>query len=460
MPLRVAVITVGCRANQADSAWLARRLDPRQVRVVAPDEPAEVYLVNSCAVTRAAVRDARKAINRARRRAGAGARILLTGCLVTADTDAVAELGPLWQVVPATERERIPSLIASLAEESSPRSSSSFPRHREPSRSDPDFDFDSGSADALSFGGSEPDVYPLPEALYRTRPSLRIQDGCEQRCAYCAVPAGRGPERSLELGEVFRRLEVLAAEGAREVVICGVNLGRWGRDLRPKRRLSDLIRLLDREAPVDRVRLSSIEPWAVDPAAIEAFGEAKRLAPHLHLPLQSGDDEVLGRMGRPYRAQRFRELVGDLLAVRPELCLGTDIMAGFPGEGAAAFERTLELLRELPLAYLHAFGFSARPGTRAFGLGGRAPSHEIKERVRQLRALGQEKRRRFLRGLVGQVVHPVIESREPATGQVRGVAGRFVTVSCPGPEDLPGELVAVRAEGLDERGRLVGRLLP
>jgi threonylcarbamoyladenosine tRNA methylthiotransferase MtaB len=430
MPLRVALITIGCRANQADSAWLARKLDPALVEVVAPTERAELYVVNTCAVTLAAERDARKTISRIERRAGQEPRILLTGCMVAASPDQIKGLGSLWAVVPATERDRIPGLIHELAQE---------------------------------LGASESetdcaDFHPLPSPLHRARPSLRVQDGCQHGCTYCAVPAGRGAERSMAPDEVLRRLDALRGEGAREVVLCGVNLGRWGRDLRPRQGLADLIRLICQQTPEVRIRISSIEPWALDQRFLEIFGACSNIAPHLHLPIQSGDDGVLRLMGRPFPAGRFEELIGQLSEVRPGFALGTDIMAGFPGEDDRAFERTLELLERIPLAYLHAFGFSPRPGTRASEMDGQISAAELKGRVARLRALGEQKRLTFTRTLVGQRVSPVIEGRERASGLLEGVCGRFVTVMTEGPNSQVGEAVTVLAQEVDEQGRLVGCL--
>lgn len=425
-PLTVSITTVGCRANQADSAQLGRSLDPDRFRVVASREGADVYVINSCAVTAAAERDVRRALWRARRLSGDHARVLLTGCMVTACPERVEALQPLWRVVPSLERARIPQMLAELV-----------------------------PGGALEDRGG----VQTPEALRRTRPSLRVQDGCAMRCAYCAVPAGRGRERSVPASEVRAQLGERVAEGAREVVICGINLGRWGHDLRPRQRLADLVGELEQVTEVERLRLSSIEPFAFDDALIDRVASSARLAPHLHLPLQSGDDEVLKRMRRPYLAEQVRDLVARLIRARPELSIGVDLIAGFPGESLAAFERTAALVQSLPLTYVHAFGFSPRPGTDAAEMEGQVPKDEVKRRVAALREIGRDHRRRFAAALVGQRMSPLIEPPSRPEGPLRGVAGRFVTVEVSGARERVNRITPVIVQRARDDGVVEGRPL-
>lgn len=428
-PLRVHIATVGCRANQADSAWLARQLDPKDFSIVGRDEAAAVTIVNSCAVTAAAERDVRKAIHRARRLGGGDAKIILTGCMVTASPTAVKELEPLWQVIPGPQRATIPVVLRSLLSEERRRAT------EEDSR-----------------------IHQLPAVLHRARPSLRVQDGCRMRCAYCAVPAGRGPESSTTLEVVQDQIKQLAAEGAREVVLCGINLGSWGRDLQPRRRLAHLIEVVGNDCPVERIRLSSIEPWAIDDHFIDVFASTPVVAPHLHLPLQSGDDEVLRRMRRPYRSERYVRILEKILAQRSETAITTDVIAGFPGETEAAFERTVTLIRELPFTMLHVFGFSPRPGTEAAHMTELVPRELIHDRVALLRELGAQKRADFARELVGQVVRPLFE-RSTASGDLRGITGRFCVARARGAASLVGKLTAAKVERAGAHGELEVKLI-
>jgi threonylcarbamoyladenosine tRNA methylthiotransferase MtaB len=414
-PLRVVFHTVGCRANQADTAWLARQLDPAAVAVVRPGDAVDLSVVISCAVTRQAERDVARLVRTARRHG----EVVLTGCLVSANGRAVAELGPMLATFSSQERDRLVSFLHALA----------------------------------GAGGAGTTFGRVPEPLRRTRPLLSIQDGCSERCAYCAVPAGRGPSRSLAWSEVRERLELLAAEGAAEIVICGVNLGLWGRDLRASARLAHLVAALDASAPVCRLRLSSLEPWTVDDELVSLLGRAERLAPHVHLPIQSGDDGVLARMGRPYRARDLVHLADALLAARPAMALGVDVIAGFPGEDEAAFRRTLELVERLPIAALHAFGFSPRPGTAAAAMDDQVPRTVVRARVAALRAAGEAKRRAYASTFVGKVLHAALEARPGRDGLFRGVTESSLWVRVPMRPPRPA-LVPVRAEALLPDGSL------
>lgn len=418
---RVAFHTVGCRANQADTAWLARRLDAELVEVVPFGAPADLHVVNSCAVTAEAVRDVRRALARAR---GVGSgRVALLGCMVGACPDEVEALGPLDLVLPSWERERLLAVVHELARAAG--------RERAPV--------------AAPRGG-------VPAPLRRARPSLRVQDGCERRCSYCAVPAGRGPERSMTEGQVFEALATLAGEGAREVVVCGVNLGRWGRDLAPPAALQDLVEALEARAPVERIRLSSVEPWTLDARFPALLARSRRIAPHLHLPVQSGDDDVLRRMGRPYRAGEVLDLIREVAAARPGVAVGVDVIAGFPGETDEAFGRTLAFLEAAPIGYLHAFGFSPRPGTRAAVMERRVPRESVRRRVSELRRLGEAKRLAFARRAVGRVGRALLEPARKGADLRRGVTGSFLVAWVPREAGVEGELLPVRIEAVRPDG--------
>jgi threonylcarbamoyladenosine tRNA methylthiotransferase MtaB len=261
----------------------------------------------------------------------------------------------------------------------------------------------------------------------------------------------------LPLVEVEQRLELLARESAQEVVICGINLGAWGKDLDPRQQLADLVSALETRAPVPRLRLSSIEPWAWRAEMVDVWAKAQRLAPSLHLPLQSGDDGTLKRMRRPYGADRFRRLLDQIWQVRPETAVSTDILVGFPGEEDEAFQRTKELIAELPLASLHVFGFSPRPGTAAATFPDQLPREVIRDRVAQLRALGQEKKRSYGQSLHGSTVSVLFDGWDEALGELKGVEDHGFAVLVPSQEPLTG-LWSVRIDSSRSTGELVGRL--
>jgi threonylcarbamoyladenosine tRNA methylthiotransferase MtaB len=287
---------------------------------------------------------------------------------------------------------------------------------------------------------------PLSE---RTRAFYKIQDGCSAGCAYCAVPRARGPSRSLELDQVLTGLRSYLGRGLAEVVLCGIHLGRWGWDLAPPLKLAELLHILDGElelnAEIFRLRLSSLEPLEADDELLAAFEMYDWLAPHFHLPLQSGSDRVLELMGRPYRRADFRRLTEKLNRAWPLASIGTDVMAGFPGETEADFQATLELLADLPLSYFHIFPYSPRPGTAAAARPGQVPEHLKRRRTAELKKADQEARRNFARRNWGTAQSGLVENRpHSASGRLKVLTGNYLTALLPpGLKIHPGRLVPV-----------------
>ncbi|WP_025321537.1 tRNA (N(6)-L-threonylcarbamoyladenosine(37)-C(2))-methylthiotransferase MtaB [Deferrisoma camini] len=427
-PPRVSVATVGCKVNRFESEALEQSLRQRGFQVVGPGEAADVVIVNSCTVTHRSDRDTRALVRRARQ-AHPGARIVVTGCYAQVAPQDLVDVGADL-VVGTGAKMSVPDLLERGA----------CGVHRDE------------PADPVS--GRFPEVRGLRG---RARAYLKVQDGCEAFCAYCIVPYARGPSRSLPLDRVREGLASLGRAGYREVVLTGVHLGLWGRDLDPPRPLEALLDAAE-SSGIPRVRLSSLEPGELTPAVVDRLARSDVLCPHVHVPVQSGSDRILAAMGRPYGADRVRERVGDLAGRIEGVCIGMDLIVGFPGEGEAEFEETVRLVEELPVAYLHVFPFSPRRGTRAWDLPGRVPPGVIKRRAARLRSLSQEKRQAFRRSQVGRVLPALAEG--PARG---GAALRFrtrnylaVQVDWQGPR--PVDEVPVRVDALDGdvlRGTLV-----
>ncbi|MBE0617401.1 MAG: MiaB/RimO family radical SAM methylthiotransferase, partial [Proteobacteria bacterium] len=284
----------------------------------------------------------------------------------------------------------------------------------------------------------------------RARAFLKVQDGCACFCAYCVVPYARGPSRSLPLAEVRAGLERLREAGHREVVLTGVHLGLWGRDLAPLQTFGALLDAAER-AGIPRVRLSSLEPGELTEDVISRLEASGILCPHLHVPLQSGSDRVLEAMGRPYDVTEFRRRVEAALAAVPGLCVGLDVIAGFPGEDDGAFGETLALLEALPLAYLHVFPYSPRRGTRAAELGNRVPEPVVKERARRLRELSRKKRKVFEQKQLGSAMLALPEGwAAPDLLTVR--TRNYIEVRIPWQEPIPDGELAVRLDRLDREG--------
>ena len=420
--MRVAIRSQGCKVNLCDELELAAALAARGLEVVPWEAEADVYVVNTCTVTATADRGNRQLVYQAHRRAPEAA-IVVTGCSAQVAPEEAAALPGVVCVVPTGARAGLADAVAALV----PRAS------------------------VLASAPSAP-------RAARARPYVKVADGCDSRCAYCIVPRARGPARSVPAGRVLERLHSLAQAGAAEAVLTAVDLGAWGRDLSPAMDLAALLARIELEAPVPRLRLSSLEPMGITDALLDVLAGSRVLCRHLHVPLQSGDDGVLVAMGRPYDRRAFSALCRRLLDRLPGLCLGTDVICGFPGESEAAYANTVELCADIGFSYLHAFPFSPRPGTPAAALPDDVPHAEKKRRVRELRARSRLARARFAAQRVGSVVEVVVEREcADAPGTFSGLTRGYVTARFAGPAH-PGHLARVlveRAAG----GTLHGRAL-
>jgi threonylcarbamoyladenosine tRNA methylthiotransferase MtaB len=411
----IAYATVGCRLNQAETQEIEALLASRGHRAVPFDEPAEVYVINTCTVTGRADFSDRQMIRRAIAR-NPDALVVVTGCLAQTDPAAIARIPGVDLIVGNQEKYELAGLLDSLTKRATPlvrvgdiRKAVNVP------------------------------VAPVTRFRGRSRAFVKIQDGCQHRCAFCIVPLARGGSRSQEPKVVVDQVHRLVESGHGEVVLTGVDMGHYGRDLFPRTTLAAVLpRLLDVPG-LERLRLSSILPPYFTDELIEVIAGSPRIAPHLHIPLQSGSDRILGLMRRPYNTRMYRSLVERLSRAIPDLGLGADVIAGFPGETQADFEATRALIEALPLSYLHVFSYSDRRGTEAARRPRRLPSQTISERSKALRRLGREKSLAFRRGLVGRPWGVlVLEARDKSGGHLTGLTGNYVEVLFDGPDRLTG----------------------
>jgi threonylcarbamoyladenosine tRNA methylthiotransferase MtaB len=412
-PLSVHLETLGCRLNEAELEAWARQFRSRGCRIAGAEEPADLVVVNTCAVTAAATRKSRRLLRRLKRRHPA-ARLVVSGCAASlADVD----LGDarIDLVVDNADKDRLVELAA--AAQSLP------PRLPGP---DPDAD----GAETLFARG-------------RQRAFVKVQDGCRYQCTFCITTVARGAERSRALADIVAEVNTVAGgdTGVQEVVLTGVQLGGYGRDQGvPGLDLARLVHTLLAETDVPRIRLGSVEPWDL-PAGFWRLFEDPRLMPHLHLPLQSGADSVLTRMARRCRSDAFRALVGEARAAVPDIGISTDIIVGFPGETDAEWQATMDLVAELGFGQLHVFAYSPRAGTRAATMPAQVPEPVKRERARQLAALGAVLKAASLDARVGQTLPVLIEGeQEDAAGRY---AGGFTPDYLPVRlRDVPPELVS------------------
>jgi threonylcarbamoyladenosine tRNA methylthiotransferase MtaB len=406
---RVAFITFGCRANQYDTSAMMAGIDTDRFTLQDDMQDADIYVINTCTVTHKSDFQARQMIRRAKRN-NPEARIVVTGCLVETNPESLQGL-PYDHLVRPDSREKVAAII--MGEKESARKEQEFFFHPE--------------------GGLQ----------HRTRALVKIQDGCDSRCAYCTVPLARGKSRSLEPEKVIHQLKSLFRQGFMEAVITGINLGSYGLDMGTS--LFEILKTIDAEKDIaPRIRISSIEPHEISDDLIQLMGKSARICHHMHLPLQSGDDEILARMGRNYTSEKFSTLVQALHESMPDLCLGMDVIAGFPGESDKNFENTIKLLEEIPFAYLHVFPFSQRPGTRAERMDDKVASPVIKNRTKILRKMGQERRKNFYKSFEGKVLRALVEKHE--SGNIRGLSDNYIPVRAHGHPGLVRGLVRVHVD--------------
>ncbi|MGC2323327.1 MAG: tRNA (N(6)-L-threonylcarbamoyladenosine(37)-C(2))-methylthiotransferase MtaB [Terriglobales bacterium] len=390
----------GCRATQADGAQVERDLLDRGLRRASSAGDAEVLVLNTCTVTAEADRDARAAIRRVHRE-NPGCRVLVTGCYAQRAPQELEGLPGVSWVVGNSHKHQIGEIVQL---DCHPERSAK-PLNCHPERSE-------GPAFAYVgdiFAHTELLAAPVFDGLGydKTRPNLKVQDGCDNRCSFCIIPFVRGQSRSLRRDDVLREMDALVAAGFREVVISGINLGRWGRDLEPPTRFEDLVRAILEHTGIERLRLSSIEPMDWTDELIALVAGSPRIARHAHVPLQSGGDRILRRMHRKYRPWHYDDRIRRIRATMPMAAIGADVMVGFPGETDADFEENRRFIASLPFTYLHVFTYSARSGTPASGMRDQVAAQVKRERNRLLRELAAEKKTAFMQSLVGQTVSTI-----------------------------------------------------
>ena len=393
----------GCRATQADGAAIERQLRERGFAAASESAAADVVIVNTCTVTAAADAQARDAIRKLHAR-NPGARVIATGCYAQRAPEELAALPGVSLVVGNSHKPEIPSLVDAIAGGVAVDSASGFVPAS--ALGEERFSLLHGPAKILTGDIFEQGALLAAPVIggegNHTRPVVKIQDGCNSRCAYCVIPFVRGRSRSLEPARVVEEIARLSVSGYREIVLSGINLGTYGRDLSPRVELIELLRRILDETGVERLRISSIEPMDVTEELIALFASSERMAQHFHMPLQSGCDRVLAAMHRWYRAEHYARRVELIRERLPDAAIGADVIAGFPGETDAEHAETDAFIERLPFSYLHVFSFSQRPGTRAAQLANHVPQPVVKQRARELRALGEEKAREFRRSQVGR----------------------------------------------------------
>ncbi|MGD9210365.1 MAG: tRNA (N(6)-L-threonylcarbamoyladenosine(37)-C(2))-methylthiotransferase MtaB [Desulfobacteraceae bacterium] len=432
-----SITTLGCKVNQCESDAINRALKTKGIAVNADNKKPDICIVNTCTVTQKASMQSRQAIRKAIK-SFPKAKIVVTGCYAQTAPEELAKIEGVTAVISNADKPNLPELLAQL--NTAQRTTPSIVHHK--------------ISEQKNFALSTVSAYST-----RSRPFLKIQDGCNAFCTYCIVPYARGRSRSMPFDDVLAELKKLENAGFCEVVLTGIHLGCYGQDLSPPVTLLQLLEAINRRPPVKRIRLSSIEPMELSTEIIALVKISKTFCHHFHLPLQSGDNDILKRMKRPYLRENFRQKVIEIDRLIPDAAIGADILVGFPGESETAFENTLELIHSIPISYLHVFPFSPRKNTPAFHFAGKIPERVIKERCKILRELGKIKKKQFYARQVGKIVTVLVEgSRDRTTNSLKGVSDNYLPVYINGDDTIKSSLVKVRITGVTPELKVLGEI--
>ncbi len=434
--LKVAFATVGCRFNQFETAEMEELFRSKNFEIVPFSSDANIYVINTCTVTKKSDYRCRRTIRRAIRKKS-DAFVIVTGCYSQINPQEIGSIKGVDMILGNTEKPGIIEHIKELTKKQDTPKVVVKDMER-------DRVFNTQRVKGISG---------------RTSAYLKVQTGCNEICSFCIVAVARGASISEKPENILMQAEELADAGFKEIVLTGVNLGSYGADISPARELSDLIEMLTNIKGIERLRLSSINPTDISGRLIALMKASEKICKHLHIPLQSGDDEILKRMRRNYSPSFYRELIMKLKCEMPDIGIGADVLVGFPGEDEDRFKNTYRLIEELPFSYLHVFTYSQREGTDAYGYDGRIPEYVKKERNSIIKGLGREKSDTFRNGFIGRVCRVLIEStRDKETGLLKGYADNYMPVmlkSCGGQSESGGDelmnrLVNVKIAGISD----------
>ena len=439
MSKTIAFHTLGCRVNTSDTQSLERQAIDRGLRIVPFHEQADIYVINTCTVTAQADQQCSKLARSARAR-NPGAQVVAVGCFVQAQPTTVAALDDIDLTLDNFGKDRLFDRLSTT---------------------------DSKAGDKLRLpvlgtnttGEPPPDErHWIPQSLSRSRAFVKVQDGCDENCSYCIIPRSRGPSRSRSMALVVSEIEHLLATGHRELVLVGVHLSDWGRDLPESPNFASLLRRLCEIEALPSLRVSSLEPEGVTDELIDALCHPK-ICPHLHLPVQSGSARVLEAMRRAYQPRDVEDAVRRIGEKLHDFGLGSDFIVGFPGETNEDFLETVSLIERLPFSYIHPFPYSERPGTDAVSYPHQVPKPERARRVRRLNELGKGKRAEFMQSRIGRTYRTWFSRAvDRRTGLLRGLTGNYLTPHVAAPAELANSVAEVRLTAI-EGGKLIGELV-
>lgn len=461
--MKVALFTIGCKVNQYETEAIAEKLEALGFERVDFRDKADICVINTCTVTGESDRSSRQAIYRARRRSP-DARIIVTGCYAQLEKEFLESLPGVSLVVKQEDKGSLPDLIVQLqglgaGGEGRPTTPIAGVKGIGARGKDSLPEPISGVKGIGARGEEIKDEFfslGVKGLAKHTRALVKIQDGCEKNCAYCVVPFARGRERSREVGQIISEINDLVENGYKEVVLTGVHVGRYNRDGLGLVELSE--RILN-ETKVERMRYSSIDPNEFSDQLIDFISRSDRICRHLHIPLQSGDSEILSKMRREYSAEDYRALAEKISQAVPGVLIGADVIVAFPGETDEQFENTCEFIRSSPINYLHVFSYSDRKGTEASSMPEKVPPQVIHKRSETMHALGKEKWRGFIQRFIGKRLYVLIENRrDKKTDMLTGLSDNYIRMLLDGDDSLKNRIVSVKV--VDRHGNVLLGSLP
>lgn len=432
--------TLGCKVNQYESDAISESLRKSGFTHADKGTHADVCIINTCTVTGKASMQSRQAIRKIIRM-HPKARVIVTGCYSQVEREEIKKIEGVHDVVPHDDKQRIPDIIVSQNPVFSIRE-------------------DKTTNNSLDNNACKATIFremPSTSPGKRTRPFLKIQDGCNSYCSYCIVPYTRGRSRSMLPESVLTKALHLKQSGYKEIVLTGIHLGAYGRDLTPQTNLLEILKTLVNQQAIGRLRLSSIEPGEISDEMIKIVSRTDMICNHLHIPLQSGDDNILKRMNRPYTTSLFEDSIKKIRHMIPDAAIGTDILTGFPGETDQEFDNTYALIEKLPITYLHVFPFSPRKGTKACDFEHQVPPDISKERSQRLRSLGKNKKLQFYSSMIGKDVEVLIENqRDRKTGLLKGLSSNYIKVLVSGTDTIKNTIQKIKIEKLSDEQSVYG----
>ncbi len=428
---RAAYYTLGCKLNYAETSAIARSLEKEGFQRVDFGEQADLTVINTCSVTENADRETRSIVSRALR-SNPDSQVVLTGCYAQLRPEEVGAIPGVDLVLGAQDKFQIARFLGNGEKRI--------------------------QAEVHSCAIEEVDQFIGSYSIGdRTRSFLKVQDGCDYKCTYCTIPKARGISRSDRLENVVQKATEIAAQGIKEIVLTGVNTGDYGKgefgNKKHEHTFMDLLQALDRVSGIDRIRISSLEPNLLHEEMVEFVARSHRFVPHFHLPLQSGNDEILGKMKRRYQRALYRERLEWIKEQMPDACIGADVLVGFPGETEQHFADTHQFLSDLPISYLHVFTYSERPGTEAVRMDQVVPMPQRKERNQRLRLLSEKKRNLFYRSHIGSQRRVLWEAKEK-DGMMQGYTENYIRLHRPYDAQMINQIEDVLVGPADEKGRL------